>query len=122
VKKRSQTDLDTSSWIIRSSPAAWSLINRPPRSKSFYIHSTRTPPPRTIRAFTYAELKATAAELSPEYRALPTSCAANVDRRRSDLESNDPLIRLPHHMTADQCRWHTKGCENRTHCRPVLPS
>jgi integrase len=34
------------------------------------------PPPRPVRAYTYAELEAIAAELSPRYRALPAFAAA----------------------------------------------
>jgi hypothetical protein len=34
------------------------------------------PPPRPVRAYTYAELDAIAAELSPRYRPLPVFAAA----------------------------------------------
>jgi integrase len=59
------------------------------------------PPPRPVRAFTYAELEAIAAELSPAYRALPMFAAATGLRpeewqavERQDVDRRERVLNV----------------------------
>jgi integrase len=73
LPERSRHDITQAFRQVLEAAVRWGYIARNPAKLA---GRNPQPPPRPVRAYTYAELEAIAAELSPQYRAVPAFAAA----------------------------------------------